>query len=80
MSAAPSWPPSLRAALKQQLCLRARRNQAGGGNWTHAISKDMVHWYHIADALGRGPASSTWDNQGACDGTVSFRASSNAAR
>ena len=55
-------------------------NQAGGGNWTHAISKDMVHWYHIADALGRGPPSSTWDNQGACDGTVSFRASSNAAR
>ena len=79
MSAAPSWPPSLRAALKR-LCLRARRNQAGGGNWTHAISKDMVHWYHIADALGRGPPSSTWDNQGACDGTVSFRASSNAAR
>ena len=40
----------------------------------------MVHWYHIADALGRGPASSTWDDQGACDGTVSFRASGNAAR
>ena len=49
-----------------------RRNQAGGGNWTHAISSDLIHWFHIADALGRGPHSSTWDNQGACDGTVSF--------
>ena len=29
-------------------------------------------WFHIADALGRGPKSSTWDDQGACDGTVSF--------
>lgn len=46
--------------------------KAGGGNWTHAISADGVHWYHIADALGRGPSNSTWDNQGACDGTVSF--------
>ena len=26
----------------------------------------------LADALGRGPKNSTWDNQGACDGTVSF--------
>ena len=47
-------------------------NQAGGGNWTHAISNDLVHWFHIADALGRGPKASTWDDQGACDGTVSF--------
>eukprot|EP01046_Picozoa_sp_COSAG06_P024278 COSAG06_NODE_1971_length_7939_cov_87.132908_5_plen_278_part_00 len=47
-------------------------NQAGGGNWTHAISNDLIHWFHIADALGRGPTNSTWDNQGACDGTVSF--------
>jgi hypothetical protein len=47
-------------------------NQAGGGNWTHAISSDLVHWFHIADALGRGPRNSSWDRQGACDGTVSF--------
>ena len=32
----------------------------------------MRSWFHIADALGRGPPNSTWDQKGACDGTVSF--------
>lgn len=47
-------------------------NQAGGGNWTHAISNDLIHWKHIQDTLGRGPSNSTWDRQGPCDGTLSF--------
>ena len=47
-------------------------NQAGGGNWTHAISNDLSHWYHLKDALGRGAKSSPWDHDGPCDGTLSF--------
>ena len=31
----------------------------------------MVHWYHLAVAIGKGPTNSTWDGS-ACDGTVSF--------
>ena len=46
-------------------------NQAGGGNWTHAVSNDLVHWKHIDDALGRG-SGNEWDEQGPCDGTASF--------
>merc|ERR1712072_427174 len=46
-------------------------NQAGGGNWTHAISADLAHWFHIDDALGRN-GSSSWDHSGPCDGTASF--------
>ena len=46
-------------------------NQAGGGNWTHAVSNDLVHWKHIVDALGRSSLNN-WDEQGPCDGTASF--------
>ena len=46
-------------------------NQGGGGNWTHAISNDLVRWFHIADAL-QPNKSSSWDQYGPCDGTVSF--------
>eukprot|EP01043_Picozoa_sp_COSAG02_P071543 COSAG02_NODE_13114_length_1444_cov_2.493680_1_plen_151_part_00 len=35
------------------------------------MSVDMVHWYHLADAIGKGPVNSAWDGS-ACDGTVSF--------
>ena len=47
-------------------------NQAGGGGWAHSVSEDLVHWYHLANALGKGPANSTWDENGPCDGTISF--------
>lgn len=46
--------------------------QAGGGNWTHAVSNDLVTWYRVKDALGRGPKNSSWDRFGPCDGTASF--------
>ena len=46
--------------------------QAGGGNWTHAVSNDLVRWKRVKDALGRGPKNSTWDHSGPCDGTASF--------
>lgn len=45
---------------------------AGGGVWTHVVSKDLAHWAHIPDALDAGPHNSTWDKFGPCDGTVSF--------
>ena len=32
----------------------------------------MVHWYHLAVAIGKGPGNSTWEDGSACDGTVSF--------
>ena len=44
--------------------------QHGGGNWTHAVSNDLVRWWSLPDALD-GNASSSWD-QGTCDGVVSF--------
>lgn len=34
-------------------------NQAGGGNWTYTISNDLVSWYRVRDALGRGPPKKT---------------------
>lgn len=46
--------------------------QAGGGNWTHAVSNDLVTWFRMEDALGRGAADSPWDRYGPCDGTASF--------
>eukprot|EP00041_Stephanoeca_diplocostata_P017920 m.370352 g.370352 ORF g.370352 m.370352 type:complete len:629 (+) comp20858_c0_seq34:199-2085(+) len=46
--------------------------QAGGGNWTHAVSNDLVRWFRVQDALGRGDKDSTWDRFGPCDGTASF--------
>ena len=27
--------------------------QAGGGNWTHGVSSDMVRWFTMPDALNR---------------------------
>jgi hypothetical protein len=49
-------------------------NQAGGGDWTNAVSADLVHWYHLNHALDpstRGPlAREKWG--GPCDGTLSF--------
>ena len=42
------------------------------GGWTHAVSNDLVRWYHVKDALGRGPANSTWDHDGPCDGTLTL--------
>jgi hypothetical protein len=42
------------------------------GGWTHAVSNDLVHWYHVKDALGRGPSNSSWDHDGPCDGTLSL--------
>ena len=47
-------------------------NQAGGGNWTHAVSNDLVTWKRVRDALGRGPKNSSWDHSGPSDGTASF--------
>ena len=46
--------------------------QAGGGNWTHGVSNDLVHWHHIQDALDSGPPSSPFPDKGPCDGTLSF--------
>jgi len=45
--------------------------QEGGGNFTHAVSNDLVHWYHLKNALSPEP-NTTWNYKGACDGTVSF--------
>ena len=46
--------------------------QAGGGNWTHAVSSDLSRWFRIQDALGKGAPNSSWDRDGPCDGTLSF--------
>ena len=40
----------------------------GGGDWAHAISSDLVRWYHTKQALGIGPPRSSWDAGGPCDG------------
>ena len=42
------------------------------GGWTHAVSNDLVRWYHVKVALGRGPMNSSWDHDGPCDGTLTL--------
>jgi hypothetical protein len=46
-------------------------NQAAGANWAHAVSSDLVHWYHVKEALANYASSPSWDRD-QCDGTVSF--------
>ena len=46
--------------------------QAGGGNWTHFVSNDLVHWHHLRDALDSGGPNITFPDRGPCDGSVSF--------
>ena len=44
-----------------------------GWRWAHKVSSDLAHWYPIADALTPNmTASTSWDDKGACDGTLSF--------
>ena len=44
-----------------------------GWRWAHKVSNDLVHWYPIADALTpKMTENTTWDDKGACDGTLSF--------
>jgi sucrose-6-phosphate hydrolase SacC (GH32 family) len=44
-----------------------------GWRWAHKVSSDLVHWYPIADALTPNmTTNTTWDDKGACDGTLSF--------
>ena len=44
-----------------------------GWRWAHKVSNDLVRWYPVADALTPGMSSNTtWDDKGACDGTLSF--------
>lgn len=44
-----------------------------GWRWAHKVSADLVHWYPIADALAPNmTGNTTWDDKGACDGTLSF--------
>ena len=44
-----------------------------GWRWAHKVSNDLVHWYPIADALTpKMTEHTTWDDKGACDGTLSF--------
>ena len=44
-----------------------------GWRWAHKVSNDLVHWYPVADALAPGMTkNTTWDDKGACDGTLSF--------
>lgn len=46
-------------------------NQAGGGDWTNAVSSDLVHWYHLKHALDAGHnGGHNWG--GPCDGSLSF--------
>ena len=49
-------------------------NQAGGGDWTNAVSDDLVHWAHLPHALDPTPPSKTWPHDwgGPCDGSLSF--------
>ena len=35
--------------------------QAGGGNWTHGVSSDMVRWFTLPDALNRD-SKIPWDS------------------
>ena len=44
----------------------------GGGNWSHGVSNDMVHWYLIEDALDSGPKSNGFPDVAPCDGSLSF--------
>ena len=49
--------------------------QEGGGNWSHAVSNDLVRWHHIKDALDRtggGIGNTSFADGGPCDGTMSF--------
>jgi len=49
-------------------------NQAGGGDWTNAVSSDLVHWAHLPHALKETKPSKTWHHDwgGPCDGSLSF--------
>jgi hypothetical protein len=49
-------------------------NQAGGGDWTNAVSADLVHWFHLQHALDPTPQSKAWPHNwgGPCDGSLSF--------
>ncbi len=49
-------------------------NQAGGGDWTNAVSSDLVHWFHLEHALDPTPRSTAWPHSwgGPCDGSLSF--------
>ena len=49
-------------------------NQAGGGDWTNAVSSDLVHWFHLQHALDPTPQSKAWPHNwgGPCDGSLSF--------
>ena len=42
------------------------------GGWTHAVPNDLVRWFHVKEALGRGRANSSWDHDGPCDGTLTL--------
>ena len=46
--------------------------QEGGGNWSHGVSNDMVHWFLIEDALDSGPKSIGFPDVAPCDGSLSF--------
>jgi sucrose-6-phosphate hydrolase SacC (GH32 family) len=50
-----------------------------GWRWAHKVSSDLVHWYPLADALVPNMTkNTTWDQKGACDGTLSFPVLGNA--
>ena len=46
--------------------------QEGGGNWSHAVSNNMVQWYLVEDALDSGGENVRFPDVGPCDGSLSF--------